>query len=143
MTDRVDVSECARRVAQDFDVPSDTLQVHAPSGVVLDQANQHLLERAIFNLIDNAFRHGTPPVSLRVSSLADGVAIDVHDLGPGMPLTARESLLQPFARGDASRSVPGTGLGLAVVKQVADRLHGRVEFRGGAGDWTVRLVLPP
>mgnify|MGYP003337456600 CR=1 FL=1 len=137
MTDRVDVSECARRVAQDFDVPSDTLQVHAPSGVVLGHANQHLLERAIFNLIDNAFRHGTPPVSLHVSSLADGVAIDVHDIGPGMPLTAWESLLQPFARGDASRSVPGTGLGLAITRHLAQLMGGETGVTSTLGKGSI------
>ncbi len=142
MTERVDVSDCACRVARDLDLPDQVLRLDAADQVILPCANRHLLERAVFNLIDNALRHGRSPVDLKVAQSGQAVSISVHDLGPGMPPDGCEALLQPFARGDASRSRPGSGLGLAVVKQVVDRLGGRIEFEGGPGDWTVRLVLP-
>jgi two-component system osmolarity sensor histidine kinase EnvZ len=138
----VDVADGARHVAAAFERPPDELHVCAPDVLELPQANQHLLERALFNLIDNALKHGQTPVTVRVSEQPGAVLIEVEDQGPGMPAQARQQMLQAFARGDSSRSKPGSGLGLAVVQQVTQRLQGELAFEGGPGRWTVRWRLP-
>ena len=80
-----------------------------------------LLRRLVRNLLENAHRHGKPPVSITVSALGPTARIDVTDHGAGVPPSERERFFEPFHR--ARRDTPGTGLGLAIVRRIA-RLHG-------------------
>ncbi|MEM8573156.1 MAG: HAMP domain-containing sensor histidine kinase [Pseudomonadota bacterium] len=97
------------------------------------RGNRQLLGQAIANLIDNALKYGLVPtaqanghaseVVIRTST-RDGLAeISVSDRGPGVPESERERVLSRFVRLEASRSEPGSGLGLSLVAAVA-RLHG-------------------
>ncbi len=96
-------------------------------------ADRQLLGQAIANLIDNAIKYGAPEANggngakpeVVVSSRAkNGTAeIVVTDRGPGVPSADRERVLDRFVRLEASRSEPGSGLGLSLVAAVA-RLHG-------------------
>jgi two-component system osmolarity sensor histidine kinase EnvZ len=138
----VDVADAARRVAAGFERPADELQVEVPDVVELPEANEHLIERALFNLIDNALHHGATPVVVRVHEDGEALFIEVLDHGPGVPEHQRAQLLQAFARGDASRGKTGSGLGLAVVQQVATRLRGDIHFEQTPGRWKVQLRFP-
>jgi signal transduction histidine kinase len=82
--------------------------------------DRHLLSRLIANLLENALRHA-PGTDIRLS-LA-GRTLSVTDGGPGIPEGQRDVVLRRLARLEASRSTPGSGLGLAMVKAIAD-LHG-------------------
>ena len=101
--------ECARA-----DVPVDGEKVEL-------RGDPRLLRRLVRNLLENAARHGKPPV--RVALRAEGplAVLDVTDAGAGVPEAERERVFLPFHRlgGEAT----GTGLGLALVRQIA-RLHG-------------------
>jgi len=101
-----------------------------------------LLERLLGNLVDNALRHGRPPVRIRLRRDGADATIDVEDHGLGIPPEARERLTQAFARGDASRGTPGTGLGLAIVRQIVQRMHGALSFENVDGAPCVRVRLP-
>ena len=81
------------------------------------------VDRAIKNLLDNAIAHGAEPV--RVSLCHDGtrVVCAVADAGGGIPEADRELVFERFWRGDPSRTTPGLGLGLPIVRQIA-RAHG-------------------
>ena len=82
------------------------------------------LARAVGNLIDNAIRYaGTAAVSLAAE--ADDAVIAVEDDGPGVPPERLRTVLEPFVRGEASRSAEtgGAGLGLAIARAIA-REHG-------------------
>ena len=97
------------------------------------RADRQLLGQAIANLIDNAIKYGAPDSEggngfepeVAVSTRAkNGTAeIVVTDRGPGVPASERERVLGRFVRLEASRSEPGSGLGLSLVAAVA-RLHG-------------------
>lgn len=97
------------------------------SGVVL--AGRPLgLERALTNLVDNAAKWGPPdePIDVAVSS-ADGTArAQVRDRGPGIAADDRPHVFDRFYRATSARSMPGSGLGLSIVKQVVDAHGGRV-----------------
>ena len=98
------------------------------------------LGRAVSNLIDNAFCHGTAPVVVRLRKQGAEVAIEVWDQGQGMPTHAWERALQPFQRLDSARGRQGhCGLGLAIVNHVVrTTLDGSVFARGTA----IRAALP-
>src|SRR5579883_880559 len=80
-----------------------------------------LLRRLIRNLLDNARRHGAPPIAVSVSRRDTQAVIEVADGGVGIPEAERDKVFMPFHRvGGESK---GAGLGLALVRQIA-RLHG-------------------
>jgi len=108
-------------------VPVDV--VHAPANgqaCVTTHASDQLA-RVVSNLVDNAARYATSAVQLTVSSDEDNVRVIVDDDGPGVPPGDRERIFERFTRLDDSRArrQGGSGLGLAVVRSVVTRHHGR------------------
>jgi signal transduction histidine kinase len=97
----------------------------APGIGVLGDAE--MLGQMAANLLENALRHTPPGASLLVALGArpSGARLIVADDGPGIPAEERARVLHRFVRLDVSRNTPGTGLGLALVKAVADA-HGAV-----------------
>ena len=103
------------------------------------------LSRLAANLIDNALRHGAPPIEVATRQENGSLVLEVRDHGPGIPLDQVERLKRPFTRGDPARSgVPGAGLGLAIVERIA-RLHaGALDLLRNPGGGTIaRVTLPP
>ncbi len=97
------------------------LILDAPAPVPFE-GDAGLLFEAIGNLLDNAIKFVRPHGHVRLS-IAAGPVVSVADDGPGIPAAERQAVLGRFRRGEASRSLPGNGLGLALVAAVA-RLHG-------------------
>lgn len=77
------------------------------------------LERALWNLMENAQRYGAPDFVIATGLSNGRVFIDVIDHGPGIPVERREEMLKPFTRGNAARSgPPGAGLGLSIAQRL-------------------------
>jgi signal transduction histidine kinase len=93
--------------------------------VVEVDGDPRLLRRMLRNLLENAAKHGAPPVAVCVGRTQDGrPSIAVHDAGPEIPPAERERIFEPFYRPTGrSEGTGGWGLGLALVRQIA-RLHG-------------------
>ncbi|HET9404542.1 MAG TPA: HAMP domain-containing sensor histidine kinase [Burkholderiales bacterium] len=89
------------------------------------QGDRELLTQMMANLIENPIRHCPPGVGITVHLRQEaGMAVlSVADTGPGIPEPEREKVFRRFYRLESSRTTPGSGLGLALVKAVAD-LHG-------------------
>ena len=89
------------------------------------------LERAVDNLLDNAHKWNDPskPIEVEVS---DG-RVSVRDQGPGIPTEERELVFDRFYRSVVARSTPGSGLGLSIVKQIAEDHGGEVFVESAAG----------
>lgn len=108
--------------------------------------NRLLAERAIENLISNSFRYTGPDgvIELACAREEGGLVISVTDNGPGVPPSDLPFIFDAFYRGSHSRQESGHGLGLTIVKAIAD-LHGwKVEARSrpdGASGLQVRLLL--
>jgi signal transduction histidine kinase len=83
------------------------------------------LAQAIDNLLDNAARHGVPPIGLVGTADDGGVRIQVTDSGPGIPSELVSRLFQPFAYAGSSG---GTGLGLSLVREIARRHGGEAVY---------------
>ena len=114
------------------------------AGDVAIRGDRQLLVQMLANLVENALRH-TPRGSTITLSLRDtpqGPLGVVADTGPGIPEEAREKVFQPFYRLEASRSTPGSGLGLALVAAIAG-MHGiAVELSGNEPGLKVTLEFP-
>jgi signal transduction histidine kinase len=91
--------------------------------VVNIRGDARLLRRLLRNLLENARRHGAPPTQVRVAQDAGNATITVWDNGPGVPQAEFENVFRPFYRPSDARDRAGTGLGLALVRQIAHR-HG-------------------
>ncbi len=138
----VDVVAVARRLLESRDEPAGVLALAAPPRLDVTRTHELLLERLLANLVDNAMRHGRPPVLIRLATDGGDAVLDVEDHGPGIAPADSTRMTQAFARGDASRAAPGTGLGLAIVQQIVRRMGGTLSFERVAGTPCVRVRLP-
>ncbi|QDL94260.1 HAMP domain-containing protein (plasmid) [Paroceanicella profunda] len=119
------------------------LALDLPEDPVWVQGDALSLTEACKNLVNNAFRHGILPVTLRVSAAAPGTAtIGVRDRGAGPPEDHWRDAGARFSRA-AGVTPDGAGLGLAIVHAVARAHSGRLAFaRGAEGGFEAALVLP-
>lgn len=93
--------------------------------------DRDLLLQAVANLLDNAIKFTPPGGLVRLSAREEeegGIEIAVSDSGPGMPPADRARALDRFFRADSSRGTPGSGLGLSLVRAVAQLHGGEVEL---------------
>jgi signal transduction histidine kinase len=108
------------------------------------RGDRELLTQMLANLIENAIRHTPPGTRIEMTlqrQNASALAV-IADDGPGIPEPARERVFRRFFRLEASRSTPGSGLGLSLVAAIAS-LHGvRIELADNAPGLRVTLPFP-
>jgi two-component system, OmpR family, sensor kinase len=134
----------AERARHDPAVAGKAVRVEAGAAPTLT-ADEALLRRAVWNLVENAAKYGAPPISLAAERQGDRVALSVSDEGPGIPPEARERVLDPFYRLDAARTPGGAGpggvgLGLTFARRVAE-VHGGAITVGAAGERGCRVTI--
>jgi two-component system, OmpR family, sensor histidine kinase RstB len=107
---------------------------------VIVSGDPMLLRRMIRNLIENAKLHGKPPIEVTVAKQDDQAVLNVLDHGPVIAEEARERLFSTFYRIPGGSGTKGTGLGLALVRQIARRHGGDVAYNPERGSsFTVTL----
>ncbi|WP_370894612.1 ATP-binding protein [Janibacter sp. GXQ6167] len=127
-----------RRIeATGFDLSAITVSI-APDAEVL-HADPDGLDRILTNLLDNAVRHGDPPIEISVTRDESHHVIRVADHGPGIPEAMWHMAFARFWRGGRG----GTGLGLYVVKGLAEAHNGTVEIGSSAGGGALLTVSLP
>ncbi len=123
-----DLAELAR-----LEIPEDrsiVLEVRRIPDDLTVCADQHLLLRALENILRNAMRYARHQVRLEVTRTDGQVCIAVDDDGPGIPEQMRHKVTVPFVRLDLDRGrkTGGVGLGLAIVSRIVHRHGGRLEI---------------
>jgi PAS domain S-box-containing protein len=104
-----------------------------------------LLRHILTNVLSNAVKYSEPgrAVEFRVERRGAVAFLTVRDRGIGIPDEDRENLFRSFARGRNVGSIPGTGLGLLIVKRCVDLHGGQIEINSRAGEGTTVLVTLP
>jgi signal transduction histidine kinase len=142
----VDVAEIARSVAELYEPVADdkglALAVAVEPALPV-KGDRHLLSQAIANLLDNALKY-TPQGSVALSARRQGdqVRIDVADSGPGIPADRRDAVFDRFVRLEGSRSTPGNGLGLSLVRAVVQLHGGEIRLEDNNPGLKAVLTLP-
>ena len=148
--ERLDLGEIARGVVELYEPVAEekgfALQLDSMPGIQI-RGDRHLLSQAIANLLDNAVKYGGSDVAINVRQENERAVIEVADQGPGIPEADRESVFDRFVRLEPSRSTPGNGLGLSLVRAVARRHDAGVTLResrprGVPPGLTVRVEFP-
>ncbi|AGK58071.1 integral membrane sensor signal transduction histidine kinase [Hyphomicrobium denitrificans 1NES1] len=121
------------------------LSIEAEKNVFV-RANRQLIGQAVANLIDNAIKYsrgGEPGSAITVRAYREEgrPAFSVGDHGPGIAADDRERALKRFVRLEASRTQPGTGLGLSLVAAVARLHHGEVRLEDNQPGLKVAVLL--
>ncbi len=142
-TTPLDLSEVARSAADLYEPVAEekgfTLFVTVEPGVSI-RGDWHLLSQALANLLDNALKYaGTGRIELRVFAESGQAILEVADYGPGIPEADRHSVLDRFVRLEPSRTTPGNGLGLSLVRAIARRHNGSVTLEDNRPGLRVRL----
>jgi signal transduction histidine kinase len=107
------------------------------------RADRQLLSQAVMNLIDNACKYSPEgaPLAVRLEADSEAVRLHVADRGPGIPEELRAKVQQRFFRVDASRHTPGHGLGLSLVRAVAELHQGALILEDHAPGLRAILTL--
>ena len=139
----VDVSEVVTDAAAELEpvARGHEISVSAPSGARVDGARDEL-HRLVLNLMENALRHTDPgtAVEATVERRNGEVVLAVEDDGPGIPLDQREKVFERFYRGSGEHS-GSSGLGLSIVRAVAESHHGSVRLEEPLDGRGARFVV--
>ncbi|MEM9349078.1 MAG: HAMP domain-containing sensor histidine kinase [Pseudomonadota bacterium] len=130
----VDLGELVRTIADTFEpVVSDAGQklVWDLRDAATVQGDQSLLIQLVANLIQNALRYGAPAQDILIR--VEGRRLSVVDEGPGIPESERGRILQPLIQGESPRQGDGFGLGLAMVRAIANLHEAKLSFDDGPG----------
>jgi len=144
----VDVGRLVEETVRDFRAahPERADDLTLEGGPLQARCDRTGLRRCLVNLLDNAGKHTSPGTPVRVAwTAADGlVRIDVADGGPGVDARDRAGLFRRYRRGGRARAdaVPGTGLGLALVRELARGMGGSAVFVPSERGAHFRLEVP-
>lgn len=133
------VAEMARDRAEMEDRRFNLLMPKAPWPLPQISGDRDLLLLVLHNLVDNAFKFTFPGDTIEVRAFEDGasVVIEVADTGPGIPEAELPHVWEELYRGERARAVPGSGLGLALVRAIIERHGGTLAARSRVAQGTV------
>jgi signal transduction histidine kinase len=150
----IDLAEVVRELSELYEPAAEEAGFRlefSASGHVPIRANRQLISQAVANLIDNAIKYSATgakangaiaPIRVTVAQREGDAEVVVADRGPGIAAADRPRALKRFVRLEASRSRPGTGLGLSLVTAVAQMHGGSVRLEDNAPGLRAVLSLP-
>lgn len=132
-----------------------TMRSHLPDSIKIEvEIGDHVgvasgdsdrIQQVLVNLLDNAAKYGTSPVKISAEGTNGVVRIAVSDAGPGIGAADRERIFEKFYRADpqATRGARGTGLGLYISRELAQRMGGRLHLASAPGEGATFVVELP
>lgn len=106
------------------------LELQIPEEEVIFRFDRKEMSRAVSNILGNAIRHNKPGTTIFAGMTCSSgqITVTIADNGAGIPEDLRDTIFDPFVKGDASRSSDGTGLGLAIARKIVERHGGTLEL---------------
>jgi signal transduction histidine kinase len=142
-TEPLNLSEVVQSAAELYEPVAEengfVLAVAAEPGLRV-RGDWHLLSQALANLLDNALKYaGGGEIEIRAYQRAGQAVLEVADRGPGIPEADRETVLDRFIRLEASRTTPGNGLGLSLVRAIVRQHNGTLTLEDNRPGLRVRI----
>jgi len=148
----LDVSRVAEDVAELYEAAAEERGVAFVSTIepgIMVRGNRELIAQTLANLLDNGLKYGTPTAAgvapqLRLVVRRHGplARLAVEDRGPGVPAADRDRVLDRFVRLEASRTLPGSGLGLSLAAAIAHLHNGALRLEDNAPGLRAVLDIP-
>lgn len=146
----LDLAEVVSEVVEGLraTAPAHALRLSVPSAPVLRHADRDALDRIVSNLVGNAVKY-TPTgttITVELEPVAAGAVLVVTDQGPGIPAGQRAEMFSKFHRGSMVTHTSGLGLGLYIVRSLAEAHGGRADLReapGGGCEFVITLAELP
>jgi len=145
----LDLTALARRVADEMESATSNrcpveLRLALPEGGEA-RADEGVVRHILTNLLSNAVKYSPAgrPVTLAMRRAGREAVITIADRGCGIPEADRQRLFQAFHRGSNVRQIPGTGLGLLIVRRCVELHGGRIDFASTEGEGTTFTVWLP
>lgn len=137
------VTTVAERFASTIEEAESELRVNCDDEIV-GLWDRQRLDRIVTNLLSNAIKYGEGnPITLSVTKQADRAILKVCDNGRGIPKRARLKIFDRFERAVEDRRLKGLGLGLWIVREYLDSLHGTIEIESTVGEGSTFIVRLP
>jgi signal transduction histidine kinase len=152
-----DAADVARGIQELYEpvAEDDGLKLSVEAATAPLHGNRELISQAVANLVENAIKYGKPiaaasdgakeppgVITIRSELEGDKVLLSVADLGPGIPEGDRARAVERFVRLEASRTLPGSGLGLSLASAVATLHGGELRLSDNRPGLRATLVLP-
>ena len=143
----VDLEGLIRDVADLYEPVAEekNIRFEIDTALVTIKGDRDLLFQLFANLLDNAIKFSPQNSTLRLHAATDGsqIVAYIQDQGPGISDSEKENVFKHFYRGDSSRSTPGNGLGLSLVRAVADYHQARLTLHDMAPGLQVKIAFQP
>jgi heavy metal sensor kinase len=144
----VDLTGIISRVVNDMQILADQKNISLsfiPDGDIFIKADENQVSRVFFNIIDNAIKYTKNNGKVEVSMYKDKayIGIEIRDTGIGIKEEELLHIFDRFYRADESRSSPGFGLGLSIVKSIIDAHKGEIRVESKLQEGTAFDVLLP
>jgi signal transduction histidine kinase len=141
------VRDCVERQRPALEAAGARVELSAPDQFPDVRFDRDAVAEIIQNLLDNAEKYARSArdreIHVALSSADDSVTLSVRDRGPGIPADVRGKLFRPFARGNRDDSPAGLGLGLVLVKALAEAHGGRISYSDAPGGGALFTVILP
>jgi signal transduction histidine kinase len=143
--EEVDLEEILYELRRDFGYTGRPVYVHADEDVPPVETDPTQLHRMLAILLDNALKYseGESPVDVRLSREDGHAVISVSDEGCGIPEAEIPHIFDRFYRAQGSSRAGGTGLGLALAREITDHLGGEIQVQSKPGVGSIFSVILP
>lgn len=126
-----DLTSVVTDALRGIDTANTRIQVDLPAGNLPLRVDTDRIRQAVANLVSNAIRYGGDEVLVVGKALESDLVLEVHDSGPGVPIRYEHTIWRRFERGAhrLNAANPGMGVGLAIVRAIAQAHGGRAGYR--------------